>query len=130
MKRRPSIGAAGGRPVLDRRPRRRLARAFESALILLSAVALAVLASSASQPWGAPSSAHSLRLQKAGMPAALARLARLAEASPDELAPAAVPQDWAAARLEAYKGGGGAPGPPPPHCTIMLNDDYRLIFLK
>lgn len=124
--------AATSRPPPGRRPRRRLGQAFlSSALVLFAAAGLAVMsAASGRQPWWgaeAPAPDH-LRLRKAGVPAALARLAA---ASDEELAAAAaVPQDWARQRLEAHKGGGPAPGPPPPYCTIMLNDDYKLIFLK
>lgn len=69
-----------------------------------------------------------LRLGKAGIPAALARLLA---ASKEELAGMqSVPPDWASKRLEAYKSGGSPPEPPPPFCTIMLNDEYKVIFLK
>lgn len=68
------------------------------------------------------------RLDKAGLPASLARLSTL---SRSEIAAAqASPPEWAHARLLAHTNGTAPPPPPPPWCTLLINHDWRVVFLK
>lgn len=114
---------------------------LSSSLLLLSVLGLALLGAGSHTGWVAqapraiavPPQPRGF-LRKAGPVPSLLRLAaispqadRIAIAEVDEVK---LPNAWQAARLAAMQNGTASPPPLPPWCTFMLNDEYKLIFVK